>query len=117
MGKFADVEGTGPPLSDKLKLAGVGSTEKLLNEGASKCGRSRIAGESGIARNDSCGSSITPTGCASRASAVSTLNSWKRWAAVLPQDSPAGALSTYTPRWKGRTRKGASSEISPLPRK
>ena len=43
-----EIEGVGPANADKLKAAGVTSTEELLAQGATSSGRDRIARESGI---------------------------------------------------------------------
>jgi predicted flap endonuclease-1-like 5' DNA nuclease len=48
MASLTSIEGIGPALADKLKSAGVGSTDKLLDEGATKSGRTRLAEASGI---------------------------------------------------------------------
>jgi uncharacterized membrane protein/predicted flap endonuclease-1-like 5' DNA nuclease len=43
-----EIEGVGPANADKLKKAGVTSTEELLAQGATASGRDRIASEAGI---------------------------------------------------------------------
>ena len=48
MAKLTTIEGVGPVLSEKLRGAGVGSTDTLLRAGASKTGRRNIAAKSGI---------------------------------------------------------------------
>lgn len=48
MAKLTDIEGIGPALAEKLKAAGVGSTDKLLERGRTKRGRSDLAEASGI---------------------------------------------------------------------
>ena len=46
--KLSTIEGIGPKLEEKLKGAGVGSVEKLLEHGKSKKGRKDLAAASGI---------------------------------------------------------------------
>lgn len=46
--KLSTIEGIGPKLEEKLKEAGVGSVEKLLEHGKSKKGRKDLASASGI---------------------------------------------------------------------
>ncbi|MGD2071605.1 MAG: DUF4332 domain-containing protein [Gemmatimonadota bacterium] len=48
MAKLTTIEGIGEKLAEKLKKNGVGSTEKLLEKGATKKGRAEIAEASGI---------------------------------------------------------------------
>ena len=48
MTKLIDVEGIGPFYADKLKNAGVGSTESLLKMGATTAGRKELAANSGV---------------------------------------------------------------------
>ncbi len=48
MASIIDIEGIGPAYQEKLALAGIKTTEALLNEGATKKGRSTIAATSGI---------------------------------------------------------------------
>jgi len=48
MAKLTDIEGVGPAYSQKLKKAGVSSTDALLNKGATAKGRQAIADKSGI---------------------------------------------------------------------
>ena len=48
MAKLTDIEGIGPVLAEKLKDAGVGSTEALLERGKTKRGRAELAAETGI---------------------------------------------------------------------
>ena len=48
--KIEDVEGIGPTFAEKLAAAGVGTTEKLLDRGASDAGRSALAAETGISQ-------------------------------------------------------------------
>jgi len=45
---IADVEGIGPTLAEKLTAAGVGTTEALLDRGASAAGRSALSAATGI---------------------------------------------------------------------
>ncbi len=46
--KIAEIEGVGPVYAEKLASAGIKSVEALLEEGASKSGRKKIAEETGI---------------------------------------------------------------------
>jgi len=46
--KIEEIEGIGPVYAEKLVGAGIGTIEKLLEEGASKSGRKKIAGDTGI---------------------------------------------------------------------
>jgi predicted flap endonuclease-1-like 5' DNA nuclease len=48
--KIEDVEGIGPTFAEKLVAAGVGTTEKLLDRGASDAGRSALAAETGVSQ-------------------------------------------------------------------
>jgi len=48
MAKLVDVEGIGPVYADKLKKAGVVSTNDLLEKGATPTGRKAIADKSGV---------------------------------------------------------------------
>ena len=48
MTKLIDIEGIGPVYAAKLKEAGVGSAEALLEQGATPKGRKQIAEKSGI---------------------------------------------------------------------
>jgi predicted flap endonuclease-1-like 5' DNA nuclease len=48
MAKLVDIEGVGEVYAQKLKSAGVGSTDALLKQGASPKGRKEIAEKSGI---------------------------------------------------------------------
>ena len=48
MAKLTDIEGIGPVYSQKLKTAGVSSTDALLKKGATPKGRQAIANKSGI---------------------------------------------------------------------
>ena len=48
MAALTTIEGIGPKLADKLKAAGVGSVEKLLEHGASKKGRAELAASAGM---------------------------------------------------------------------
>ena len=48
MAKLTDIEGVGPVYSQKLKSAGVSSTDALLKKGATAKGRQAIANKSGI---------------------------------------------------------------------
>jgi len=45
---IADVEGIGPTFAEKLTAAGVGTTEALLDRGASAAGRSALSAATGI---------------------------------------------------------------------
>jgi len=45
---ITDIEGIGPAYKEKLALAGVTTVEKLLEHGASKSGRKKIAEASGL---------------------------------------------------------------------
>jgi len=46
--KIIDVEGIGPIYADKLKAAGVDTTEQLLERGGSRSGRASLASASGL---------------------------------------------------------------------
>lgn len=48
MAKLTTIEGVGEKLADKLKKAGVGSVEKLLEQGATRAGRKKLAAAAGI---------------------------------------------------------------------
>ncbi len=48
MAKLETIEGIGPAISEKLEAAGIKSCEALLEAGATKAGRGRIAADSGI---------------------------------------------------------------------
>ncbi|MFQ5571072.1 MAG: DUF4332 domain-containing protein, partial [Rhodothermales bacterium] len=48
MAKLSTIEGIGPALEEKLKNAGVGSVEKLLEAGRTPQGRKQLASDSGI---------------------------------------------------------------------
>ncbi|MBN1452663.1 MAG: DUF4332 domain-containing protein [Anaerolineales bacterium] len=48
MAKLTEVEGIGPVNANKLKKAGVGSTDSLLNMGGAAAGRKDLAAKSGI---------------------------------------------------------------------
>lgn len=48
MANLLDVEGIGPVNADKLKRAGVGSTESLLKMGGTAAGRKDLAAKSGV---------------------------------------------------------------------
>ncbi len=48
MKPIADIEGIGPVYEEKLKAAGVNSVEKLLEVGAGRTGRKKLAEETGI---------------------------------------------------------------------
>jgi predicted flap endonuclease-1-like 5' DNA nuclease len=48
MAKLTDIEGIGPVYSQKLKAAGVATTDALLKKGALPKGRQAIANKSGI---------------------------------------------------------------------
>ena len=48
MANLLDVEGIGPVNADKLKRAGVGSTDSLLSMGETPAGRKGLAAKSGI---------------------------------------------------------------------
>ena len=48
MAKLTTIEGIGEKLAEKLKGAGVGSVEKLLDAGSTKAGRKKLAEASGI---------------------------------------------------------------------
>lgn len=48
MAKLTTIEGIGETLAGKLKNAGVGSVEKLLDAGATRSGRKKLAEASGI---------------------------------------------------------------------
>jgi len=46
--KIDEIEGIGPAYAEKLKAAGIATTEALLEKGATKKGRTSIAEETGI---------------------------------------------------------------------
>ena len=46
--KIEDVEGIGPVFAQKLKAAGVDTTDELLDRGGSKSGRANLAAASGL---------------------------------------------------------------------
>jgi len=46
--KIQDVEGIGPVFADRLKAAGVDTTDELLDRGASSAGRANLAAAAGI---------------------------------------------------------------------
>ncbi|GAB4505127.1 MAG: DUF4332 domain-containing protein [Anaerolineales bacterium] len=48
MAKLTEVEGIGPVNAEKLKMAGVGSTESLLETGKTPAGRKDLAQRTGI---------------------------------------------------------------------
>jgi predicted flap endonuclease-1-like 5' DNA nuclease len=48
MANLLDVEGIGPANAEKLKRAGVGSTDSLLSMGGTAAGRKDLAAKSGI---------------------------------------------------------------------
>jgi predicted flap endonuclease-1-like 5' DNA nuclease len=48
---IVDVEGIGPAFAEKLSAAGVGTTDALLDRGASAAGRSKLAAETGISES------------------------------------------------------------------
>ena len=48
MAKLTTIEGVGEKLAEKFKKAGVGSVEKLLEHGATRSGRKKLAEASGI---------------------------------------------------------------------
>ncbi|MBX7056579.1 MAG: DUF4332 domain-containing protein [Leptospirales bacterium] len=48
MAKLEDIEGIGPVYAEKLKAAGVASTDDLLAQGKTRAGRDKIAAASGI---------------------------------------------------------------------
>ena len=48
MAKLLDVEGIGPVNAEKLKKAGVGSTDSLLSMGGTAAGRKDLAKKSGV---------------------------------------------------------------------
>ena len=51
MAKLLDIEGVGEVYAQKLKAAGVGSTEALLKVGANPKGRKELAEKSGISES------------------------------------------------------------------
>jgi predicted flap endonuclease-1-like 5' DNA nuclease len=48
MSNIIDVEGIGAVYTEKLKGAGISTTEALLKEGATRAGREKIAKETGV---------------------------------------------------------------------
>jgi predicted flap endonuclease-1-like 5' DNA nuclease len=48
MAKLQEVEGIGPVNANKLKKAGVGSTDSLLSMGSTAAGRKDLAAKSGV---------------------------------------------------------------------
>jgi predicted flap endonuclease-1-like 5' DNA nuclease len=48
MAKIEDIEGIGPQFAEKLKAAGITSTDNLLEAGATAKGRSELAEKTGI---------------------------------------------------------------------
>lgn len=48
MASISSIEGIGPAYAEKLKAAGISTTEKLLEKGASRTGRKHLAEETGI---------------------------------------------------------------------
>ena len=46
--KLEDIEGIGPVSAEKLQLAGIGSSESLLEQGATRGGRAAIEKATGI---------------------------------------------------------------------
>jgi predicted flap endonuclease-1-like 5' DNA nuclease len=48
MMRILDVEGIGPVATEKLKAAGVDTTDELLSRAGGRAGRSRLAQESGL---------------------------------------------------------------------
>lgn len=48
MTAIVDIEGIGPAYAEKLKAAGLTTTERLLTAGATKAGREKIAADTGI---------------------------------------------------------------------
>jgi predicted flap endonuclease-1-like 5' DNA nuclease len=46
--KIQDVEGIGPAFADRLKAAGVDTTDELLQRGGNSAGRANLAAASGI---------------------------------------------------------------------
>lgn len=48
MAKLTTIEGIGEVLAGKLKDAGVGSVEKLLDAGSTRSGRKKLAADTGI---------------------------------------------------------------------
>jgi predicted flap endonuclease-1-like 5' DNA nuclease len=50
--KIQDVEGIGPVFAEKLKAAGVDTTDELLERGGSSAGRASLAAASGITEKE-----------------------------------------------------------------
>ena len=48
MAKIAEIEGIGPVYAEKLAGAGIKTTEGLLDAGASKSGRKKLAADAGV---------------------------------------------------------------------
>lgn len=48
MAKLEEIEGIGPAYAEKLRAAGVGSVEKLLEKGGTRKGRKELAEATGI---------------------------------------------------------------------
>ena len=46
--KITEIEGIGPVFQEKLAVAGIKTVEGLLEAGASKAGRKKLAAETGI---------------------------------------------------------------------
>lgn len=46
--KITEIEGIGPAFAEKLTAAGITTVESLLETGASKAGRKKLAGDTGI---------------------------------------------------------------------
>ena len=51
MASIAEIEGVGPAHAEKLKAAGIGTTEALLSAGATPKGRKDLAAKTGINDN------------------------------------------------------------------
>jgi nucleotidyltransferase/DNA polymerase involved in DNA repair len=50
--KIEDIEGIGPVFGEKLRANGISTVEKLLEQGATKSGRSSLANETGISERE-----------------------------------------------------------------
>lgn len=50
MAKITDIEGVGPAFAQKLSVAGIRSTQNLLEQGATPKGRSALAEKSGLSQ-------------------------------------------------------------------
>ena len=48
MAKLVDIEGIGPKMAQLLKNAGISSQKSLLEKGATRAGRKKIAQDAGI---------------------------------------------------------------------